>query len=150
MSDTEQKAAEKLYKEHGMSLTRAAAAAGMARSTFTKLLRGEVPAKPRKTLTKPAEGPGGPAPARGVGKTLAEFRSTFDKNVIVPARIRAGLSALGSNWEYEVAFAKFCGVSLADMSNFRELFTDNWLAVKREGRRVWSSKATIRAMREML
>lgn len=29
MSDTEQMAAEKLYKEHGMSLTRAAAAAGM-------------------------------------------------------------------------------------------------------------------------
>lgn len=147
MSDTEQKAAEKLYKEHGMSLTRAAAAAGMARSTFTKLLRGEVPAKPRKTLAKPA---GGPDPARGVGKALAEFRSTFDKNVIVPERIRAGLSALGSNWEYEVAFAKFCGVSLADMSNFRGLFPDNWLAVKREGRRVWSSKATIRAMREML
>lgn len=74
MSDTEQMAAEKLYKEHGMSLTRAAAAAGMARSTFTKLLRGEVHAKPRKTLTKPVEGPGGPAPARGVGKALAEFR----------------------------------------------------------------------------
>jgi hypothetical protein len=28
MSDTEQKAADKLYKEHGMSLTRAAAGCG--------------------------------------------------------------------------------------------------------------------------
>ena len=38
MSDTEQKAAEKLYKENGMSLTRAAAAAGIRRIRLHKVV----------------------------------------------------------------------------------------------------------------
>lgn len=51
MSGIDQKAAEKLYMEHGMNLTRAAAAAGMVRSTFTRLLRSKgAPELPRDRL----------------------------------------------------------------------------------------------------
>lgn len=84
-------------------------------------------------------------------KTLADFRATYDKSTIVPAKIKAGIKALTKHgWEYEVQFAKEIGVSLADLANFRELFTDYFILL-REGRRVWvGSVETAKQMKEMI
>ena len=130
---TKDEAVALCVKNNG-NVTEAAKEAGMPRTTFRKIMKGGA----AKATPSP------------IGKTLAQFRETFDKNVIVPKRIKAGLEKLGDSWEYEVAFAKSAGVSLTDLANFREMFPDNWHALKRDGRRVWSSKSTIKAIRSML
>jgi hypothetical protein len=85
------------------------------------------------------------------GRSLAEFRSTFDKSFIVPQRIKAALKELGAGWEYEVPFSKAAGVSLADLGNFREQFIDHVVQVERGGRRAWAgTKAVAAQMRAMI
>ena len=84
------------------------------------------------------------------GRTLKEFKETYDKATIVPQRIRNGLKMLGQGWEYEVLFAKMAGVSLADLSAFRDQFADHVITLK-ESRRAWAGSAAVaKAMREML
>jgi len=85
-------------------------------------------------------------------KTLADFRQTYDKSTIVPNKVRAALKLLGaSGWEYEVPFARSAGVSLSDLSNFREMFADYIVTLNRENKRAWAgSPATAKQMREML
>jgi len=84
------------------------------------------------------------------GRTLSEFRSTYDKGTIIPAKVKAALKTLGSGWEYEVQFAKLAGVSLSDLGNFRDQFSDHVVTL-RESRRAWAgTKATATAMKEML
>jgi hypothetical protein len=98
-------------------------------------------------------GRGGPKPAQSppAGRPLTEFRNTYDKATIVPAKINAAIAALGSSWDYEQAFAKLAGVSLSDLGNFREAFTDHVVVLGRDGRRAWAgTKKTAQAMREML
>ena len=62
-------------------------------------------------------------------KTLADFRATHDKSVIIPAKIKAGLGALLSegreNYEQEAEFTKRIGVSQTDMGRFRSEFADH-------------------------
>jgi len=88
----------------------------------------------------------------GNRKTLADFRQTYDKATIVPNKVRAALKLLGaSGWEYEVPFARSAGVSLSDLSNFREMFADYIVTLNRENKRAWAgSPATAKQMREML
>lgn len=90
-------------------------------------------------------------PAR---KTLASFRATYDKNVVVPARIKAGLEKLGKDgWEFEVDFIKMCGVSTTDFAKFRDQFADFFVHITNGNhtRRVWAgTKATAHKMREMV
>lgn len=85
------------------------------------------------------------------GRTLAEFRATYDKSFIVPGKVKAALKALGNGcWEYEVAFAKDAGVALSDLGNFRDQFADYIVTVK-DNRRVWAgSVSTAKTLREML
>lgn len=130
--------ATKLYEENGRSFTRASAKAGIPRSTFTMAYRGNY-----RGAVKAADSP-------SIGKSLSEFRETFDKNVIIPRQIREGLKKLGNAWDYEAAFAKACGVSITDISNFRDEFSDNWHSLKREGRRVWGSKSMIKSIKATL
>lgn len=75
------------------------------------------------------------------GRNLESFRKTFDKSVIVPDRIRAGLAALGDSWEYEVDFIKRCGLSTTDFSRFRDQFEDFMVEIRsgsQRQRRVWA------------
>lgn len=90
-------------------------------------------------------------PAAGK-KTLADFRSAYDKNTIVPARVKEALKALGpGGWEYEVAFAKSAGVSLYDLGRVRDAFAENVVTIGRESKRAWAgSPALAKQMREML
>ena len=91
------------------------------------------------------------AKPKGV-KTLTDFRQAYDKDTIVPAKIKEGLAALGADgWEYEVEFAKLCGVSLYDMGRVRERFADHIVSIGRNTKRAWAgSKALAAKMREMV
>jgi len=84
------------------------------------------------------------------GRTLTEFKATYDKDTIIPAKVKAALKTLGAGWEYEVAFARLAGVSLSDLGNYRDQFAGHVVTL-RESRRAWSgSTATAKAMREMV
>jgi hypothetical protein len=136
------KEAKALVEKHG-SITAAAAAAGIPRSTLGGRLKG-IP-----EAAKAAEGK--PAPAKR-GKTLAEFRAVWDKSTIIPARLREGLRQLGANgWEYELAFAKLAGVSMQDLSNYREMFADFIVLLDHGKRKAWAGSVAMAArMKEAL
>lgn len=87
---------------------------------------------------------------KAAGRSLSEFRSTYDKATIIPAKVKEALKSLGTGWEYEVQFAKLAGVSLADLGAFRDQFAPHVVSL-REGRRAWAgTAATAKQMREML
>jgi hypothetical protein len=90
------------------------------------------------------------APMPKGGRSLSEFRNTYDKSTIVPAKIKAALKALGAQgWEYEVQFVRMAGISPSDLGNFRDMFADHIVALK--DRRAWAgSTKTATAMKEML
>lgn len=90
------------------------------------------------------------APANRRGRTLAEFRDQFDKSTIVPKRIKTALAELGrSHWLYELEFQKLAGVSLADLGNFRDQFSDYVVAMRTK--RAWAGSTELAAqMREAL
>lgn len=85
-------------------------------------------------------------------KTLSDFRQVYDKSTIVPKAIKSALKDLGqSGWEYEVQFAKMAGISLVDIANFREMFADYIVSIKRDNKRVWAgSVSTANEMRSMV
>ena len=85
------------------------------------------------------------------GRSLNDFRSEYDKNYIVPRKIKEALMELGEGWEYEVNFAKIAGVGLVDMGNYRDEFSQHIVVLNREGRRAWAGTvATAHKMREMI
>lgn len=126
-----------LIKKYG-SIRKAADAMKIPRSTLHLRLKGVAPKKKEN-------------PGKGVKKTLSDFRASYDKAFIVPKKVRDGIKLLGSaGWEYEVAFAKLAGVSLADLGNFRDLFTDYIVNLK-DSRRAWAgSVKTAKIMRDMI
>lgn len=92
-----------------------------------------------------------PAPAKTAGRSLEDFRAEYDKDFIVPKKIKEGLKLLGAGWEYEVAFARLAGISLNDLSNYRDAFSDHVVVIRRDGKRAWAGNAaTAAAMKEML
>ena len=102
-----------------------------------------------KTAGGQAAKPAAAAPK--AGKSLGEFRATYDRNFIVPQKIKAALAKLRGGWEYEVDFARLAGASLMDIGRVREQFADHLVVVGRDGRRAWAgTKATAEAMRKML
>ena len=64
------------------------------------------------------------------GKSLDDFRSTHDKNYIVPKKIKDALEKLGDSWEYEIDFVKLAGISTTDLFRFREQFEEHIVEVK--------------------
>lgn len=130
--------AESAVKQHG-GVRQAARALGVPRRTMQDRLDG-IPEKQAAQCL-----------AAKVGRSLADFRAEYDKATIIPARIKAGLKALGSGWEYEVAFAKAAGVSLADLGMFRPQFDQYVVVIRRDGKRAWAgTTATAQAMKDML
>ena len=98
------------------------------------------------TLTTPT------MPAHHPHKTLADFKATYDKATIIPAKIRAEITALTpERWEYESQFAKSAGVSLSDLGDYRDQFSEYVVALERGTRRAWAGSTQLAAtMREML
>lgn len=75
-------------------------------------------AKVSKSAAKPAK------------KTLDAFRNVHDRNVTIPAKIKAGLADLEGKegaeaWEYEHEFTKRAGIGQADIGKFREQFDEH-------------------------
>jgi hypothetical protein len=91
------------------------------------------------------------APAQGID----DFRATYDKNVIVPNKIKAGLEKLlalradGTAWATDVNFLKTAGLSTTDLARFREQFVEFQVNVgtDRQPKWVWfgSKKAAAKA-----
>lgn len=88
---------------------------------------------------------------KSTGKTLADFRSKYDRSVVVPNKIRTALQALLKQegpqaWEMEGDFVKRAGVSQADISKYREEFVKHVVVVREAGkseRKVWFADARI-------
>jgi hypothetical protein len=125
--------------------------AGRAVLTATPHGRAVLTATPHgRAVAAPVATAAAGTPAK-MGRSLTEFRATYDKATIVPTRVKAALKALGAGgWEYENIFARAAGVSLSDLANFRDAFAAHIVSL-REGRRAWAgSAATAAAMREMI
>lgn len=121
-------------KEHG-SVAAAARALGIARQTLDHHWQ-----KSKKATIEHKS-----------GKSLSDFRAMHDKSFIIPTRIKEGLKQLGDGWEYEAQFAKIAGISLSDLSIFRDEFSDFIVVVRRDGKRAWAgTKATAQRMKEMI
>lgn len=106
---------------------------------------------PVSTLKSAIGREGAKAEPRSVGKSLADFRNTYDKSTIIPKRVTDALKQLGSGWEYEVGFARLAGVSLMDLSTVRDQFEAHVVVIDRGGRRAWAGTvATAQKMREMV
>ena len=133
-----------LVKKHG-SQKAAAKAAGVARSTFQEWVK---KARSGKDI---AAAPAIEHAPKKVGRSLSDFRSAYDKDFIIPTKIRDGLKMLSGGWEYEVSFAKLSGVSLSDLAAYRDQFAAYVVVVKRDGKRAWAGSASMaKAMREMV
>ena len=161
MPRSEQKMTEDLavalMAEHG-SYRAAARASGVARTTIQKHHLRAIGTPLRSSRKKnmgvemasivaPHASPG-EAPK---GRALDEFRARYDKDYIVPRRIKAGLESLGAGWEYEVQFARMAGISLADLAAYRDQFAGHCVALGRDSRRAWAGTVkTATEMRSML
>lgn len=134
-----------LVKKHGGNARAAAKAAGVARSTFQEWVK---KAKSGKDI---ATAPASEHTSKKVGRSLSDFRSAYDKDFIIPTKIKDGLKTLAGGWEYEVTFAKIAGVSLSDLAAYRDQFAAYVVVVKRDGKRAWAGSASMaKAMREMV
>jgi hypothetical protein len=142
-----------LVEKHG-SQRAAAAAAGIARSTFGDIINGRYKQSGAKAgvVAKAAGKTAGKQEAAQTkgGRSLAEFKQVYDKDFIIPNKIKAGLKTLGSGWDYEREFARLCGISLNDMAAYRDEFAEYMVVIK-DGRRAWAgSKSAAEQMRSML
>jgi len=128
------------------SIRAAATAEGIPYTTLRRWLAKEAGNKSVGCQMKLADANTKPAP----GRSLSDFRSMYDKDTIIPARIKEALKTMG-DWMYEVEFAKHAGVSLADLGAYRDQFADLVVTTRGEGRRAWGRTAGIaKQMREML
>lgn len=93
------------------------------------------------------------AKAKASGKSLAEFSAAYNKDEIVPKKIRDGLKQLGNGWEYELDFMRRCSISQTDMGRFRPEFEDDFVVNTggKNPKRVWAgTKELADQMREMI
>lgn len=62
-------------------------------------------------------------------KTLADFRTAHDQNVIIPNKIRTALAAMlkegPEQWEYEADFMRRAGIGQVQIGQFRDQFEDH-------------------------
>ena len=94
-------------------------------------------------------------PAKGqsnkTGRSLSDFRNTYDVDTIIPAKVKTALKELGASWEYESEFVKRAGVSYSDLGNYRDAFADHVVIVRKDHKRVWAGTvAFANQLREML
>jgi hypothetical protein len=86
-------------------------------------------------------------------KTLADFRSTHDPNVVIPTKIRTALKLMESqgaeNWCYELEFLQRASISATQIAQFRDQFAEHIVEVPsvsgKAGKRVWFGSAKVAA-----
>jgi hypothetical protein len=83
-------------------------------------------------------------------RTIADFKAAYDKDTIIPNRIKDGLKRMVDEWLTEQEFVRFAGVSTGDMANYREQFEAYIVPVKRD-KRIWAKTPRIAAeLRELV
>lgn len=92
--------------------------------------------------------------AKSAGKSLADFQAVYDRNYIVPKKIRDALEKLGPDgWENEIEFIKLAQISVTEMARYREQFAAHVVEVRAHGsvqKRVWAGSAKFAAhLREL-
>jgi hypothetical protein len=132
-------------RAEGQSYSAIAKKVGVVKSTVQKAFG----AHPDARQTRAG---GGAVPAKKAGRSLTEFRQTYDKDTIIPQRIRAALKAIGhGGWAYETEFTRSAEVSLMDLSAYRDMFAVYVVPIKKDGKRAWAgSKRTADEMRAMV
>jgi|SRR6185437_9548625 len=92
------------------------------------------------------------ASAKKAGKTLADFRAQFDRDVITTNKIKATFEEMlkvgPEEYETESDFFKLAGISVNDIKNLRDTFAPHIVempALKRERApiRVWFADAKV-------
>ena len=88
--------------------------------------------------------------SKATAKTLDDFRAAHDKNVIIPAKIKAALSEMlkegAENWSYEAEFIRRAGISQTDMGLFRDHFADHVVETAgKTNKRVWFADKKVAA-----
>ncbi len=94
------------------------------------------------------------ATAKPKPRTADDFRAAHDKDVIVPNKIRTGLTALleigPQHYEYDEGFRALCGLQGADLANYRGKFVNHWFMTPGTSggkgvKRVWFGDAKVAA-----
>ena len=82
------------------------------------------------------------------GRTLADWRSVHDPDVVVPAKIRKALDDMRAegeeNWEYENDLMRRAGISTTNLSRYRPQFETHIVETTgRNPKRVWFASPKI-------
>ncbi len=96
------------------------------------------------------------SPQKSKPRTIDDFRSAHDKDVIVPNKIRAGLAKLleigPEHYEYDEGFRALCGLQSAELASYRSKheFPNHWFLTAgangvKSSKRVWFGSAKIAA-----
>ena len=130
-------------KQYG-SRKAAAQALGLSKSAFRKrMMRGGAILTEQATTPKQKQ--------TGPVKTLADFQSTYDKDTIIPEKIRDAIAALDGGWVYESEFVRMAGVSFTDLSVYKDIFAEHIVFIKRDSKRAWAATPELaEQMRRML
>ncbi len=64
------------------------------------------------------------------GRTLADFKNTYDANIVVPAKIEAALARIGSEYRTALEFQKEADVSMTELARFRDQYEEYIAVVK--------------------
>jgi len=132
----------KSMRDSGMSYQQIADELGVAKSTVTRIF------SPRKPSG--AAAPVSAKPKPEAGRSLKDFAQKYDKDIIVPRRIKDALKTM-PDWLYESEFVRHAGISQTDCSSFRDQFAEHVVVIKRDGRKVWAKTATVaEQLREMV
>lgn len=85
------------------------------------------------------------------GRSLSDFRMTYDKSTIIPSKIKTALKELGASWEYEREFVTRANVTYADLSNFRDEFAEHCIVIRAENKRIWAGTISFaKELRQMI
>lgn len=67
------------------------------------------------------------------GRTLADFRNTHDKDVVIPNKIRVALASMAKDGPehhlYEQELLELAGISTTDLAKYRDQFTAHIVVV---------------------
>jgi hypothetical protein len=91
--------------------------------------------------------------SKAVARTLADFRSVHDRNVVVPNKIKAALAAMlkegPEHYEYESDLMKRAQISQTDLGEFRDQFAEHIVIAPavhgKTARRVWFASPKVAA-----
>jgi hypothetical protein len=64
------------------------------------------------------------------GRSLTAFKNTYDKSIVVPAKIEAALARISTEYRTSLEFQKEADVSMTELAAFRDQYEDYIVVVK--------------------